>query len=612
MRSRSPWGFLVAGLFLLSPAPAFAYDHEVHYAWTYYLALHAGYTKRQAFQIGSAAYSVDEDAETNPLENSGLGDGILGAERLPTVNKKVTRIWRDFHCFERAGQSAQEARDARQTREGELWDLAKKQRNPGILLHYLQDSYSHHGYDDTRGHFAAGHTPDFLSHDRIASVNMTARTLSVLQDFRVGVLNQPKPTRPLDFGRILKVLDRLIAAHPASFLGRPDLAKVIAIVNQAVKEDEQSGRLDTFPPVGAWDPLWGLDELPPRWQQFDNDAAGNVTDPAYGVELPTLTVGAAQVLSRAPLAADPRRIEVRVRVPYTLKGAAPLLYIHYAGELPVLELAKIPGAPVGAAQRRTRRVDGDHAMEFTVVVPAEALAAGATWSFSAAAPGVESRSVDLALSAAPTPGRAGGRLQFKKMSPEDAARMAKAVGGGAGAGSAAKPPPAKPGAPPAPPPTAGAGIPAQQPWAATHYDQGREAMLRRDFAGAEAAFREAIRLSGGHPRYHYALAAALVGQKRAKEAEAAARAAVKLDPKDGRNHHTVGMALLLQERWPEAEAAYKEAIRLTPDIGHYHAQLAIVLHRQGRGPDAQAAGREAMRLGYHHEGIYREIGLLSQ
>lgn len=599
---------------VLAPAPAHAYDHEVHYAWTYYLALHAGYTKRQAFQVGSAAYSVDEDAETNPLENSGLGDGILGAERLPTVNQKVTRIWRDFHCFERTGVSAQEAKEARQTREGDLWDLARKQRNPGILLHYLQDSYSHHGYDDTRGHFAAGHTPDFLSHNRLASVNMTLRTLTVLQDFRLGVLKLPKPARPVDFARVLQVLDRLIAAHPASFLGRPDLNRVVAIVNQAVKEDEAAGRLDTFPPVGAWDaPLWGLDALPPRWQQFDNDADGNVNDPAYGVELPVLTVGAAQILSRTPLAADPKRVEVRVRVPYTLKGAAPLLFIHYAGELPVLETAQIPGAPVGASHVRARRVDGEHAMSFTVVVPSEVLAAGANWSFTVVAPGIAPEKADLAIQPSAAPGRTGGRLQFKKMSPEDAAKMAKAVGGGAAGGGTGQPPrPPGVGAPKGPgDATPPAGLPvAPQPWAGSYYDDGREAMLRRDFAGAERAFREAIRLSGGHPRYHYALAAALVGQKRAKEAEAAARTAVKLDPKDARNHHTVGMALLLQERWPEAEAAYREAIRLTPDVGHYHAQLAIVLHRNGHTAAAQAAGREAMRLGYHHEGIYRELGLI--
>lgn len=58
--------------------PAQAYEGE-HFAWTYYLALHVGYTKRQAYQIASAAYAVDWDPNTGPME-AGPAEVLLGAQ----------------------------------------------------------------------------------------------------------------------------------------------------------------------------------------------------------------------------------------------------------------------------------------------------------------------------------------------------------------------------------------------------------------------------------------------------------------------------------------------------------------------------------------------------
>lgn len=56
----------------------YAYEPDFHYAWTYYLALHVGYTRRQAFQIASAAFSVDMDKDTGPMEAT-PGDVLFGA-----------------------------------------------------------------------------------------------------------------------------------------------------------------------------------------------------------------------------------------------------------------------------------------------------------------------------------------------------------------------------------------------------------------------------------------------------------------------------------------------------------------------------------------------------
>jgi hypothetical protein len=52
---------------LLAPAKGHAYDYDTHYLWTYYLALNAGFTDRQAYQIASGAQAIDVDRDVNPI-----------------------------------------------------------------------------------------------------------------------------------------------------------------------------------------------------------------------------------------------------------------------------------------------------------------------------------------------------------------------------------------------------------------------------------------------------------------------------------------------------------------------------------------------------------------
>lgn len=66
---------------LVAPTPARAFDVDTHYVWTYYLALHAGFTERQAYQIASATFAIDHDAQTGPMEAS-PADAILGSDRV--------------------------------------------------------------------------------------------------------------------------------------------------------------------------------------------------------------------------------------------------------------------------------------------------------------------------------------------------------------------------------------------------------------------------------------------------------------------------------------------------------------------------------------------------
>ncbi|MBW2256728.1 MAG: hypothetical protein JRI25_19320, partial [Deltaproteobacteria bacterium] len=163
--------------FLTAPVRAHAYDFDTHYLWTYYLALHAGFTDRQAFQIASGTQSIDVDPDVNPLflatpeaiiahgspghaasirraadpRNDPVdrlvalrdvfdfsGDNltaILGPES-PFGNPAMGRVWRNYHCFvERALQDKYQ-RAARGERVVFTWDdllgLATQAQGPAV------------------------------------------------------------------------------------------------------------------------------------------------------------------------------------------------------------------------------------------------------------------------------------------------------------------------------------------------------------------------------------------------------------------------------------------------------------------------------------------------
>ena len=139
---------------LVRPAAAFEGDH---YVWTFYLALHCGYTERQAFQVASATYAIDWDMETGPMGTWADWEDI--AKGSPSQDLKD--IWLRYHAFTETkflslgDDFIENAKNEHKTR---LWtDLAVPERNPGPLLHYTQDYQAHFGWDTVHGHGAAGH-----------------------------------------------------------------------------------------------------------------------------------------------------------------------------------------------------------------------------------------------------------------------------------------------------------------------------------------------------------------------------------------------------------------------------------------------------------------------
>jgi tetratricopeptide (TPR) repeat protein len=132
--------------------------------------------------------------------------------------------------------------------------------------------------------------------------------------------------------------------------------------------------------------------------------------------------------------------------------------------------------------------------------------------------------------------------------------------------------------------------------AAAHNGLGLVLRDRKDLAGAEAAFRQAIRLDPKFALAHNGLGNVLRDRKDLTGAEAAYRQAIRLDPKNALAHTNLGKVLRTRKDLAGAETAYREAIRLDPKFADAHAGLGNVLRDRGDLAGAEAAYREAIRL----------------
>ncbi|MCP5373486.1 MAG: hypothetical protein H6907_17290 [Hyphomicrobiales bacterium] len=237
-----PRALLLAALaaWVMAPGGARAYEGE-HYAWTYYLALHVGFTERQAFQIASGAYAIDWHPNTGPMPDGHWGN-VEGA--AASTQPRLRAMWSKFHAFgvhevlrrihDRLGVMQRfevygglddkfrpEIVAAKEAQERRLWEDGLKAGNPGPFIHFRQDRWSHNGWYDLFGHGAASHFPDYLSNDPNAAWQMTQTTVDELTRFRAAwCAATPRPKScdrqvgEVDLARIRIVFDRLVAANP--------------------------------------------------------------------------------------------------------------------------------------------------------------------------------------------------------------------------------------------------------------------------------------------------------------------------------------------------------------------------------------------------------------
>jgi tetratricopeptide (TPR) repeat protein len=108
---------------------------------------------------------------------------------------------------------------------------------------------------------------------------------------------------------------------------------------------------------------------------------------------------------------------------------------------------------------------------------------------------------------------------------------------------------------------------------------------RGDIAGAEASFREALRLEPLHVPSLIHLGMIRLRQRRPAEATTLLTAAVRLEPGVPETHNTLGTALAAQGRLDEAIAEFTAALRLRPDFPDARRNLSLLLSRtRTRGP----------------------------
>lgn len=399
MRRQRRWVlFLILLATLLPTGLAHAYEGD-HYVWTYYVALHLGYSRRQAFQIASAAYAIDWDKDTGPMEAS-AGDAIYGG-RHPgprggtfggggAPHPQIVAIWTNFHAFaeENYVGVGDEVEKARQRQKVALWALAMKQRNPGPLLHFTQDYYSHFDFDNVRGHALLGHKPDFIANDLFKAHEMTKATVEVLGRFMRQVLGHEPKEPPWE--RLWAVLDRIAAADPAPNVmypgnfnpyggpGSPSLSKSLAVVRAAIAEDEANRLLPTLPEG------WGHTVLPSKWFQFEYEPTGEVNNSfyavVYAVETPKVEVLRAEIEEK-PI--NENNFSFKLKVSYRLSDfkalkdgdAAPFL-----SPLPVVEqhvLSDVLGPPHGI---KVERGNGEFISEFEIQRNRVELEKGVVWT----------------------------------------------------------------------------------------------------------------------------------------------------------------------------------------------------------------------------------------
>src|SRR5262249_7539424 len=118
----------------------------------------------------------------------------------------------------------------------------------------------------------------------------------------------------------------------------------------------------------------------------------------------------------------------------------------------------------------------------------------------------------------------------------------------------------------------------------------------RDWAGAEAALREAVRLDPNFAQGHLYLGNFFrVRGTDMVTAEAELREAVRLAPNSAHAREHLGLALLAKKDLDGAEEALNESIRLNPGYYGAHHALGRVLLARGDPSGAEAKFRQVAR-----------------
>jgi tetratricopeptide (TPR) repeat protein len=145
-------------------------------------------------------------------------------------------------------------------------------------------------------------------------------------------------------------------------------------------------------------------------------------------------------------------------------------------------------------------------------------------------------------------------------------------------------------------------------YAAAHSDLGAALGKKGDWDGDVNEEREAVRLEPNEARWHRELGEAL-GWKGNWDAFAKEeQAAIRLNPNDAESHKALGSALAWLGDWDGAIKEDKEAIRLNPNDAKSHRNLGMAVNHKGDSDGAIKELREAIKLDPNDAISHRELG----
>ncbi len=141
--------------------------------------------------------------------------------------------------------------------------------------------------------------------------------------------------------------------------------------------------------------------------------------------------------------------------------------------------------------------------------------------------------------------------------------------------------------------------------AGTHNNLGISYITKKDFALAEASFREALRVQPDHGPAN--LGTLLVQQRKIAEAAGHFEQAIKSDPRDKKSHEILGRLLLELKRWPEAQTCLEQSLELNPQSANSHAHLGFALAQQGKLTQAANHLEQALKIQPGHVDAQRNL-----
>jgi len=263
-------------------SPAAAYDNDTHFWFTYYLARKAGFTPIQATQIASADVSVDYDDDTqpvlpeistfsafrHPLDHFQYVRNRLHA--LPTKSEIVRLAnlpkgyWWDPVIITDP-KTLKVAHDLVTERKDDFWvETMLKGENPGIFIHYLEDTFAHDGFASYVGH-AGYYRIDFMASDIPKAERMAATVLRYLIAFREVWINHKDVTEftrteqldlakyltPADIADVKVTIAKFAAANPSTGVAPNE---IVAAWNK-LSDNDRRGR-ENFPPPSFAKPTY--------------------------------------------------------------------------------------------------------------------------------------------------------------------------------------------------------------------------------------------------------------------------------------------------------------------------------------------------------------------